>query len=267
MSKGEKWFALSTGSLGPFANLSDLECAWGKEVLEMLNFAGPEVIAWRGWKKTLSEAQEMGLRVAGIHGRTGGEGLIRRCLDASLAPTSDLLSQGKKDGPYVLIHESEARKEEVKEGVIKRAKGLIMIENSTGSCSLESVVEMVEFLRSQNVEAKLMFDLFHYYRYLQSGLEEGWRKTLDKLEEMLSLEAIMGGIHLPLGTDLGDSFPLEQISRGMWMRLKNIREDLELLLVVENQQEMPGALMPMIVRGQRERNGGMIKILGDEGII
>ena len=108
-------FGVSTDVAGVLGGPKAWKEAWAPAMTQE-RFLGFEMLGWRWINPLLVQAQEQGLNVVGIHGRTGGVhdtyGLKDRItlgtLNRILIDTPELVTHGY-EAAYVLIHAPETR--------------------------------------------------------------------------------------------------------------------------------------------------------------
>lgn len=285
----ERKFAVSSDSSSLLGNPKYWEEVW-RPAIQHERFAGFEMLGWLWAGKFLVEpAKDLNLKIIGIHGRTGGihdqYALLDRAvlggLNYLLLPTPKLVEHFK-NLKYILIHGPELRIKENRLAITENAKSIntLYIENHLRPGALGSALEAARELRADGVNAGVMFDLFHFARAYDhrkngNGLGDIWPRILSNLDMLYTQKDDEGkkipvSIHLPLGTNKGDSLNFEEITPQMWRDLAEaLKARPETLVVIENQQAFPANIV-MIASwrdSQRKRNTKMLETLDKHGVI
>lgn len=283
-----KTFLVSTDSTGFFGRPMHWKKAW-EFAWQDSAFGGYEAIAWGGqmtaWTDYLLEnAKELGCNVVGLHGRTGGihetyggfDRVILGTLNRFILPTPDLIKRAPSVD-YILIHGPELRNESYHRLLREKTSQvkLLYVENHLRPGADGQALSVAQDLRMAGVNAGVMFDLFHdfMHRRLNGDIASSWNKTLFKLRQVLEQkdfegQAIPVGIHVPVGTKVGDSLPFDAMTPSMWQNLGSLmqtRKDIR--VVIENQQTGLGNVMPIQLASQVDRNRRIVDVLRSANII
>lgn len=282
----EKKFIVSTGSAGALADPLLWRKLW-PEIETDERFGGFEMIGWGDlfWDRTsylLDKAAQLGIKVAGIHGRIGtvteGRSLASKIriklINNFLVSTRALLSTYTKEVDYVLVHQPEMFiPVNIKAALLNKAKiKLLFLENNPSKGSLEKALDKIKELRTSGVNAGLTFDLYHFFKTLPRGeFETDWHETLQKLQELTQQSAKENfpmAVHIPVGTDLGDSFPMEEMTDSSWQDLGWILKKENLRIVIENQQSNGRLFLNKSqISSQVKRNQLILAKLSQTGVI
>lgn len=284
----ERKFAVSTDSSGVLGTPK----VW-KELWAFLDndprFEGFEMIAWGGkfrwWTRYLFEqAPKHQCPVIGIHGRMGGvhdiEQYHLRFLTFIVNNfVADTTTVAKTYGPhcrYILFHNPELRGQKTRKMLAQEANNinLLYVENHVGAGSVGAALEIAQELKVDNIKTGVAFDLAHFTRSYPSilDLKAQWAKALKSFDWILRETDVSGnipvGIHIPLGTDMSDNLPLEEINKKMWRDLAVMMEGRDLQIVVENKQSGNPFFITTKARIQQvERNKKVIEALTKNQII
>ncbi len=261
---------ISTDSVGRWGRFDDWLGVWGW-IRELEQFVGIEALAWRdSLDRFLQDAKQAGVKISGIHGRLGEDHrALLKIYDWMLVDTSVLLSSYSGRADYVLVHADEAEQlqKELSSDWAEAAGSVLMLENGGGEVQVRKAVNLIK-KSDGGIRMGLMFDLYHYFGSLQGNVKERWGLTLGCLERILD-EIGLVSLHLPIGSRLADSLPVEEMSEGMWQDLAGIIDGRIGWVTIENQQT---GLTILRVRGraiekQRERNKRVIEILLKGGVV
>lgn len=284
---------VSTDSIGVFSGPEKEKSVWGF-LMGDPNFLGFEAIGWdlhiaRTLQHFLDQAEEYGIFIAGIHGRLGyyphpvpiseiPSHIRIALLNGMLLKTSSILRYSSPNR-YILLHGPEAvRRKDYIIGL--RPPGPIYIENHTAPGSVQESVEIVKAFRDAGLDAYQVFDIFHAMN--ASAKSDTFEEQFSDVVEILSKVAsdtdnsgkpILGGIHLPIGTDLGDSLDISRMTYRHWKLLADalpVGNPLykPLYIIFENQQlESRFFLTEKQAKIQAERNRYVIWNASSVGII
>lgn len=194
---------------------------------DVISKVGLEMIASRGYstrdivsivEDRIKLAGDLGFGVPSLHGRTRSNGggrldyLYSTLVDLQIIPTSVLLDNFGTEYE-ILIHSTEADRNKVFSGIVKRDEDLkrIWIENDHPTLEgFNHAVNTVKRLRSNGIrQCFMMFDLCHVIgdEALKSGdYIDSWDKVIEHTSELPELfisvngePPIVGGFHIPVG--------------------------------------------------------------------
>ncbi len=243
-------YVISTDILGFFGNLKFLPQLYPNSIRKL------ELIGWRwGLNQKLLQAKQLGYKVVSIHGRLFSfrKPILKPrliLLNSLLIPTPDLI---KFEKDYeILLHDPATI------DVNNPSFSFLWIENdSEGIEGVEKATDAINKLRTQNINSGLVLDLFHFIGPVdrETKYEDKWYKMLEYIKG-LKISPI--SIHLPVGTYLHDSLPLDIITDKMLSDLSEVINNLKVVrMVLENQQsELINQLgiNPGMVARIRQRN-------------
>lgn len=286
----ERKVLVSADSSGVFGTPDLWKQLWGFALKENRGpVCGFEAIGWSWIDYLVRKAQKEDLEIVGIHGRTGGihdgesmaDRLVLGFLQRILIPTPDLIQKfagGKVD--YVLLHAPELRQrtnfQSAVENKTKLEKTTLFVEGHIRRFANMTAYGAVLSLRYNGVNAGVMLDLAHETRSLDhNGDFNGrWNEVLallDKLFKSTDLDdkKFPIGVHIPVGTNPLDSLPLDEMTDVHWRSLAGVLDGQQTLIVIENQELLPGIIRPFgrALHDQVERNKRIIETLKRTGVI
>lgn len=224
MGKENRQVLISANCVGVMGEPRDLAKIWDKSALNKV-----EMIAWRGrMEGLLREARDSGYGVVSFHGRMGGfkegdstsDSLKLALTQAMIVPTPQLVANYGKEYE-ILVHAPHLRdKRNIRALTGKKdLKGVWVENHHAGNAGINEAIDRVRELRTNGVPAGVMFDMCHFIGgiFLNSNnFSNLWEYTLQFLQDELTTltdsrgQPIPVGIHLPVGTDPGDSLPIDQ---------------------------------------------------------
>lgn len=286
----ERAYQLSTDSSGLFGSAKTWEDVYGfcKKDKKFLGF---EMIGVKWMDLLLYSAYRNNWKVLGLHGRMGGsfkvDGLLHK---AQLAAVGSLILADSKrmfghfaQTPgieYINLHSPELRSPRTQK-LIKElpANNLVVYgENHSNDGGLGEAIDTIWELRANGLDrVYLMSDLAHYHNELTRGknahnIDETMERIIQKLLYSANLKdplgrPILGGLHIPIGSDPDDSLPVDRIKDYWWEKFADTLSEVEALVntdtsqlrvVLENQTKhklRPGRSARI---KQRERNKRII---------
>ena len=282
-------FGVSTDVGGVLGGPKAWKEAWAPAMTHE-RFLGFEMLGWKWMNPLLTQASEQGCNIIGIHGRTGGvndtyglkDRIVLGTLNRILINTPELVTHGHEVG-YVLIHAPEARVTKNLAAIVgndpehKPTVKRLFVENHIRTGRLGSAKEVAQYLNGEGVSTGVMIDLVHLMNAYdhRNSFADQWRFCLplvQKTFEEFSTYSpdIKLGLHVPVGTKIDDSLPLDQITPAMWQDLTSIihtRSDA--IVIIENQQEGRGSIRASqkSLRTIRSRNEMIIDVLGENGVL
>lgn len=235
--------------------------------------------------KKIDKAHKLGFKQVSLHGKIGAGGvslfdsfkvlIVESQLIATKTAVSDF-------GPTteILLHSPEVKKQNK---VLSKAHNLkyLWVENDLPQLkALQMAVNEVKELRLKGINCGLMLDLCHAIgsHYLKNGnFNREWHNLKEYINNILIMEEVNGdkiwkGIHLPIGTLMHDSLPIDHhihLSGFMlddvadWVRKGSIER-----IVIENQNGIGlfGISQGMILK-QQKRVENIFKRLKNHKII
>lgn len=275
-------YFVSTDSIGFLGGPEQFIYLW-KEYFDNKTLNGVEAIAFKPIKKldrTISILQKNNIPVVSFHGRTGGENqldlfgkIIMSLVNLEIVDIEDLLKNFPEieflsHGPYF---EEESKKQIVIEYQPKR----IWIENHLkGKRGVEDAIKQIKIYRKSNINASGMLDIYHYAANSITSLEADWSKIVEEMKMYVLLkdengQQLFNGIHFPIGSRLGDSLPVDDMTDSM---LKIFAQEIipnVLRVVFENQQAGPGLFFQTngMLQEQKKRNTRIFERFKKTGII
>ncbi len=276
-----KYF-VSTDSVGFLGEPTQFVYLW-KEYFDDKTLSGVEVIAFKSVKRLdrmKSILQKNNIPVVSFHGRTGGENqldlsgkIVMSLVNLGIVDIEDLL----KNFPEIefLSHGPYFEKESKKQIIIKYQPKKIWIENHLhGRKGINDAIEQINIYRKNKINADGMLDIYHYVANSIATLETDWSKIIEELKMYILLKDKNGrqlftGIHFPIGSRLGDSLPIDNMTDQMLeLFAQKIIPNVE-RVVFENQQANLGLFFSTdgMLQIQKERNRRIIERLKKTGII
>lgn len=275
-------YFVSTDSIGFLGEPAQFVYLW-KEYFDDKTLSGVEAIAFKSIKrldKMRSILQKNNIPVVSFHGRTGGENqldlsgkIVMSLVNLGIVDVEDLL----KNFPEIefLSHGPYFEKESKKEIVIKYQPKKIWIENHlSGKRGIEDAIKQINIYRDNNINTSGMLDIYHYVANSITTLETDWSKIVEELKMYILLKdkngrQLFNGIHFPIGSRLGDSLPIDNMTDQMLKIfaqkiIPNVKR-----VVFENQQANIGLFFSTngMLQTQKERNRRIIERLKKTGII
>lgn len=275
---------VSTDILGMFGRIRDIEKIYGPKYKKL------ELIGWNlTLDRHIKEAEELGYEISSIHGQVTSlnapiylsEKIYLMLINLILKPTPVLLNYGRKYD--LLFHVGNINLSNLI-AIISNKNNLskIWIENEHwGIKSIERVMQIVNRLRTDGVNAGITFDLAHFIgtkNLLSNNFDYFWKETL-RLIEMKLFNArdhknnlIPLSLHFPVGPNMADALPIEnKLTIDM---LKDFSQLLKFnrieRLIIENQQiniKDKFYLNSNRINSLKKRNDMIIEKLAKVGII
>lgn len=275
-------YFVSTDSIGFYGRPDQFIYLW-KEFFDDKTFSGVEAIAFKPVQRLselISILQNNNIPVVSFHGRTGGEDqldlpgkIIMSLVNLGIVDFESLLKNFPKieflsHGPYF---EDESKKQIV----IKYQPKKIWIENHLrGKRGVEDAIRQINIYRENNINTCGMLDIYHYVANSITSLEADWPKIVEELEEYILQKDTNGqqlfkGIHFPIGSRLGDSLPVDDMTDQMLKLFAQKIIPYVERVVFENQQANLGLFISTnrMLQTQKERNQRIIDRLKKTGII
>jgi hypothetical protein len=275
-------YFVSTDSIGFLGGPEQFVYLW-KEYFDDKTLTGVEAIAFKPIKRLgrlISILQKNNIPVVSFHGRTGGENqldlpgkIIMSLVNQGIVDAEGLL----KNFPEIefLSHGPYFEDESKKQIVIKYQPKKIWIENHLRSKrGIEDAIKQINIYRENNINTSGMLDIYHYVANSITTLETDWSKIVEELEMYILLKdkngrQLFNGIHFPIGSRLGDSLPVDDMTDQMLkIFAQKIIPNVE-RVVFENQQANIGLFFSTkaMLRIQKERNRRIIERFKKTGII
>lgn len=283
MSKQKRTqYFVSTDSIGFLGRPEQFIYLW-KKYFDDKTLTGVETIAFKPIKrlgKLIYVLKKNNILVTSFHGRTGGENqldlsgkLIMSLVNLGIVDVEGLL----KNFPEIefLSHGPYFEEESKKQIVIKYKPKKVWIENHLkGKRGVEDAIKQINIYRENNINTSGMLDIYHYVANSITTLEADWPKIIEELKMYILLKdkndrQLFNGIHFPIGSRLGDSLPVDNMTDQMLKKFaQNIIPNVE-RVVFENQQANLGLFFSTngMLKIQKERNRRIIERLKKTRII
>lgn len=283
MSKQKRTqYFVSTDSIGFLGRPEQFIYLW-KKYFDDKTLTGVETIAFKPIKrlgKLIYVLKKNNILVTSFHGRTGGENqldlsgkLIMSLVNLGIVDVEGLL----KNFPEIefLSHGPYFEEESKKQIVIKYKPKKVWIENHLkGKRGVEDAIKQINIYRENNINTSGMLDIYHYVANSTTTLEADWPKIIEELKMYILLKdkndrQLFNGIHFPIGSRLGDSLPVDNMTDQMLKKFaQNIIPNVE-RVVFENQQANLGLFFSTngMLKIQKERNRRIIERLKKTRII
>lgn len=213
-------------------------------------------------KSFIKEAEKKGIPISGVHGGIGYTAtdirgkVLKRVMNDVIVPLDRLIDDfGGRLNFYILAHSDllnapmhiseDPKVKNHQDYLVYRAQNigynqLVLIENSTGENPLITL-SRVKQLRDLGVNAGITHDFVHTTSslILKRDYQTAWRLAIET-NEIVRNRAIADRIpmmcHIPLGFFLDDSFPLTEVTDGMFFDLAQSTKDDGIRKVLEFQQ-------------------------------
>lgn len=275
-------YFVSTDSIGFLGRPEQFIYLW-KEYFDDKTLTGVEAIAFKPIKKLdrlISALEKNNIPVISFHGRTGGENqldltgkIIMSLVNQGIVDIEDLLKKFPEieflsHGPYF---EDESKKQIV----IKYQPKKIWIENHLrGKRGVEDAIKQIKIYRENDIDASGMLDIYHYVADSLVTLKTNWSIIVEELKTYILLKdkngrQLFNGIHFPIGSRLGDSLPVDDMTDQMLkIFAQEIIPNVD-RVVFENQQANVGLFFStsgMLIE-QKKRNRRIIERFKKTGII
>lgn len=282
MSKLKPQYLVSTDSIGFLGKPEQFIKLW-KEYFYDNTLDGVEVIAFKPLSrlsKLVSTLKKDKIPVFSFHGKTGGEGqlnflprIIMTLVNAFIIDVKTLLI--KFPEIEFLSHGPHFEKNWIKQIVFKYQPKKIWIENHlSGKRGVEDAIKQIIIYRENKINTNGMLDIYHYVAHSIDSLHTNWSNLVDEIRSYILLKDKNGkqffyGIHFPIGSRLGDSLPIDNMTDQMLeLFAKKIIPHVK-RVVFENQQTFPGLFFSTdkMIGDQKTRNKRIIERLKKTGII
>lgn len=264
---------ISTDSIGIATNPAHFKEVWGF-MLKHKQFAGVEMLAWRGLSAKVQAFRNANIPICGMHGKTGG---MREATHISQLPIYFLMQEifapirteaaiaKENDLKYLLVHVEYAREllESKNEQIVAGIP--IFVENDIERSSHTKTLATIKTLREKKINASMVFDVVHAVRSTRAPFDTAFDYALSLLTHVKPM-----AIHLPVGTYLSDSLPWETMTDTQFTALaRAIKSVSPAYLIIENQQQrIYSYLSPKSERQkQRARNERIIEKMTKIGIL
>src|SRR3989344_2219596 len=196
---------------------------------------GVELYARRGRRAyDLQRATLLNMNVISIHGRTGipadwnpleADSLL--WLINQMTPPSEFLLAKYGDSHDILVHACAfLRKPQLYAQVNELQSPIqkLWIENHPYPKGVTDAVDVVIALQllSNPVNAGLTYDLFHALKNTyedKQTFRASWKHILQEILRIKETEKIPIGLHIPIGTKVDDSLPVDWMDTAMWQDL------------------------------------------------
>lgn len=259
-------FIVSTDCCGVLGTPYMWNAAW-KDVTRDPAFSGFELLAWKWLPQLIKKAHACGIKTFGVHGKVNEsikshgafDKLTMSSIEFLMASHSKVLTL-KDNFEYILFHENALTESDI--DVLTKTPNcpLIMIENVISPGAYEQALKIISELNARNIQAGLMFDLAHYLR--EPNFDTPDMGQFDKLvSDIAKLKdaSFPVSFHIPIGTYLNDSIPIDTMTEG---QLSSLAHSINItnpsFVVLENQQrrayslyEPPWAFNELVTRNQK----------------
>ncbi|MCS7093296.1 MAG: hypothetical protein NZL96_02625 [Patescibacteria group bacterium] len=262
---------VSSDSLGIFGTAEQFLFLW-EETFKRGVLSGVELIGFRPIRRIKKFIEKLGqkkIKVLSIHGRTGlrSEGqltstILLRILDLLIASYNELVFNYLEID--LLLHSTYAGSPQVKEEILSHPPKRLWIENAKADKDfreLDQTLKLVDFFRKNRIDCRAMLDLYHAFAFkTHREIVKEWFSLFKRLRPYLKN---FDGIHLPVGTRISDSLPIDLIDES---RLSFLREEIlskASRVVIENQQAGTGLLFSSTssLTSQKQRNLNILRKL------
>ncbi|MFA6512682.1 MAG: hypothetical protein WCT34_00595 [Patescibacteria group bacterium] len=179
-------------------------------------------------------------------------------------PETDFLSHG----PYLST-------KKVQQNILFQKPKKIWIENHlSGKHGVEDAIKQIIFYRGKNIDADGMLDIYHYLADSEEKILTSWPTLVGEIRSYIFLKDKNGkqlfkGVHFPIGTRLGDSLPIDEMTDEMLELFSREIIPHVTRVVFENQQKNLGLLFSTnkMIESQKVRNKRIIERFKKTGII
>jgi hypothetical protein len=151
----------------------------------------------------------------------------------------------------------------------------IWIENHlSGKQGVEDAIKQIIIYRENKINVSGMLDIYHYIAHSVKSLQINWPNLVEELKSYILLKDKNGqqffyGIHFPIGSRLGDSLPIDNMSDQMLVLFAQKIIPYVKRVVFENQQTPLGLFFSTnkMLKKQKVRNKRIIERLKKTGIL
>ena len=275
-------YFVSTDSIGFLGTPNQFLKLW-QEYFDDGTLNGVEIIAFKPISRLnnlISILKNKNISNLSFHGKTGGENqldffgrITMTLVNVFIYDIETLL----KNFPEIefLSHTPYLKRNFAKESVLKFKPKKIWIENHFyGKTGVENAIKQILIYRKEGINTCGMLDIFHYIAHSSENLEKNWPKIIEELRSFFLLKDNQGkqffcGIHFPIGTRLGDSLPVDDMSDWMLKLFAKKIIPLAERIVFENQQKNLGLFFSTdkMIEEQKTRNKRIIERFKRTGII
>jgi hypothetical protein len=275
-------YLVSSDSIGFLGKPEQFIYLW-EEFFENGTIDGVEAIAFKPIKRLqkLSELlKKINVPILSFHGKTGGEDqldlfskIIMTAVNSRIVD-SEIILQKFPDVDF-LSHGPYFEKESTRQTVLKYQPKKIWIENHLrGKRGVEDAIRQINIYRSNKIDASGMLDIYHYIADNVGEINTDWPNLVGEMESYMKKRDKTGrqfftGIHFPIGSRLGDSLPIDNMTDQMLeLFAKKIIPYVD-RVVFENQQANLGLFFSTkgMIENQKKRNTRIIERLKKTGII
>ncbi|MGB9883525.1 MAG: hypothetical protein ACPLRN_03375 [Microgenomates group bacterium] len=268
---------ISSDGIGFLGNVNQFLYLY-KDFFQAGFFDGVEMIAFAPLSRRqnfINTLEKHNIKVISFHGRTGGEKdlrlsgrLIMTIVNQLILSAEDLV-KNFSDFEF-LFHAPYLQDKKVFDFIVKNKNKIkkIWVENHLdGIEGVKKMQEIVIQLQKNQVTASGLIDIYHVVSKLSTDeIVLSWEKIVNEIASNLSF---VDGIHLPIGTRLDDSIPIDFLTDK---QLNYFYQKIVLKVrrvVLENQQKNLGLLYSTakMLEKQRERNEKVFLRLRKVGII
>lgn len=282
MSKLKPQYLVSTDSIGFLGKPEQFIYLW-KEYFENHTLDGVEIVAFKPiqrLKKIIDVFRKNNITPLSFHGRTGGENLLPIGSMITMTVINGFIEDADKLLKYFpeiefLSHSPYLADDYVKKIIVQRQPKKMWIENHLyGKQGVENAIGQINIYRENKINTSGMFDVYHYLAHSIDQMQTGWTDMVEEINSYINMndkngQQFFSGIHFPIGTRLGDSLPIDNMTNEMLeLFAEKIIPNIE-RVVFENQQNFPGLLFSTnkMLAKQKIRNDEMISRFKKTGII
>jgi hypothetical protein len=215
-------------------------------------FDGVEMIAFYPKKRLMNFIEvlkQKNIPVISFHSRTGGESRLNFSGKVIMTVVNRFILDHKElvenfSSFEFLFHAPYLEDKNVFDYLVFNRKKIkkIWVENHLdGIEGVKEVRNMVEKLNKKGVNSSGLVDIYHICSKLKpKEIVFNWKEIVDDISKLI--DESISGIHLPIGSRLDDSIPIEFLSDSdlAYFSEKIIPKMSQ--LTIENQQKFPGLL-------------------------
>ena len=269
---------ISTDNIGFLGKPSQFLFLW-EEFFKEKYFDGVEMIAFYPKKRLMNFIEvlkQKNISVISFHSRTGGESRLNFSGKVIMTVVNRFILGHKElvenfSSFEFLFHAPYLEDKKVFDYLVFNRKKIkkIWVENHLdGMEGVKEVRNMVEKLNKKGVNSSGLVDIYHICSKLKpKEIVFNWKEIVDDISKLI--DESISGIHLPIGSRLDDSIPIEFLTDSdlAYFSEKIIPKVSQ--LTIENQQKFPGLLysFPASLKKQKERNKKNLQRLRQAGIL
>ncbi len=258
---------ISTDSIGFLGNPKQFLYLY-QQYFKDKTFDGVEMIAFKPLKRLknfIETLEKNGIKTYSFHGRTGGENQFPFQYKLMMYLVNffilDIDNLSKFKNIRILIHTPYAKKEKIKNLILKTKPKLLIENHLSGEKGVIEAIDQIEKYQNLGIKTDGVFDIKHFLFDVNfSQMKKDWLKIIEKIKKYTQWFSY---IHFPIGPRSADSLPIIEMTDEMLEVFgKEIIPKIK-TLVIENQQNNFGLFYSnqQMLKKQKQRNDFIFKKL------